>query len=363
MGLTPLNFWGEPFMEFYHGTTLSNARGIIENGFRPRGGAVWFTTEWNYAKNRAEQKARRKQGRPIVLKTELEIDELRASLGNGKIQVRGGVVAINERLRVQLLQSNSYELLACPIALAKWMNHQLGLYTHNGVSRNHWGVERLVHWMNNRMKSGTGNHIDRQEFFEKGRQWLPAFFDKIPFNSERFPIQHLQNDTIAVRVRIETQERSLQPSKTDTPSDKAIADIFHEKPKRRMRGLQVLEKVRTEELFDWCVLHLEDESVEVVCNALRIMCRCDDGYIAPILPYAESKNKRIRAGALAVLSKHDLDDTERWFERGLKDPATCVRMEVARLLPTLDRIAYQELFDIARHDPNPVVKRLAKKRH
>ena len=43
-------------MEFYHGTTLSNARGIVENGFRPRGGAVWFTTNWNYAKNRADIK-------------------------------------------------------------------------------------------------------------------------------------------------------------------------------------------------------------------------------------------------------------------------------------------------------------------
>ena len=67
--------------------------------------------------------------------------------------------------------------------------------------------------------------------------------------------------------------------------------------------------------------------------------------------------------ALAALAKHASDDTERWFERGLKDPATCVRMEVARLLPTLDRIVHQELFDLARHDPNPVVKRLAKKRH
>lgn len=42
-------------MEFYHGTTLNSARGIIENGFRPRGGAVWFTNSWDYAKNRAEQ--------------------------------------------------------------------------------------------------------------------------------------------------------------------------------------------------------------------------------------------------------------------------------------------------------------------
>ena len=350
-------------MEFYHGTTLSSARGIIENGFRPRGGAVWFTTNWNYAKNRAEQKARRKNGKPVVLKTELEIEALRTSLGNGKIHARGGIVAIHERLAVQLLQSNVFELLACPVALAQWVNHQLGLYAHNGVSRNHWGIVRLAHWMNNRMKSGTGNRIDRQEFFEKGRQWLPAFFDKIPFSPEGLPIQHLQNDTIAVRVLYaDTQATPHQASKIDTQHAKAIADISDGKPKQRMRGLQFLEKVGTEELFDWCVLQLEDESVDVVCHALRIMCRCDEGYIAPILPYAESENRRIRAGALAALAKHALDDTERWFERGLKDPAACVRMEVAKLLPTLDRIEHQDLFDIARHDPNPAVKRLAKKR-
>ena len=69
---------------------------------------------------------------------------------------------------------------------------------------------------------------------------------------------------------------------------------------------------------------------------LRIMQRCDDGYTAPILTHAESKNKRIRASALAALAKHASDDAERWFERGLKDPETCVRMEVARLLPMLD---------------------------
>lgn len=350
-------------MEFYHGTTLSSARGIIENGFRPRGGAVWFTTNWNYAKNRAEQKARRKHGKPVVLKTEMEIEALRTSLGNGKIHARGGIVAIHERLSVQLLQSNAFELLACPVALAQWVNHQLGLYAHNGVSQNHWGIVRLAHWMNNRMNSGTGNRINRQEFFEKGRQWLPAFFDKIPFSPEGLPIQHLQNDTIVVRVLYaDTQEAPRQSSKVDAQHAKAIADISEENPKRRMRGLQFLEKVGAEELFDWCVLHLEDESVDVVCNALRIMCHCDEGYIAPILPYAESKDKRIRAGALAALAKHALDDAQRWFERGLKDPAACVRMEVARLLPTLDRTEHQDLFDIARHDPNSAVKRLAKKR-
>ncbi len=351
-------------MEFYHGTTLSSARGIIENGFRPRGGATWFTTNWNYAKNRAEQKARRKHGRPVVLKTDLEIEALRTHLGNGKIHLHGNIIAVRERLSVQLLQSNFFELLACPTALAQWVNHQLGLYAHNGVSQNHWGIVRLAHWMDNRMRSGTGKHIDRQEFLAKGKQWLPAFFDKIPFSPEGLPIQHLQRDTIAVRVLyIDPPEEPIQPSEVDTRYLKAMTDISNENPKRRMRGLQFLEKTGTEELFDWCALHLEDESIDVVCNALRIMCRCEEGYIAPILPHAESENRRIRAGALAALAKHASDDVERWFERGLKDPAVCVRMEVAKLLPTLDRIEHQDLFDIARHDPNPVVKRLAKKRH
>lgn len=351
-------------MEFYHGTTLSSARGIIENGFRPRGGAVWFTNNRSYAKNRAEQKARRKNGRPVVIKTELDAQHLRTHLSSGKVQIRGGIIAVNEHLSVQLLQSNLFELLACPVALSQWINRQLGLYSHNGVSQNHWGIVRLAHWMNNRMQSGTGNRINRQDFFFKGKQWLPAFFDRIPFSPEGLPIQHLQNDTIEVTVLYpDTQGKPVQPVKVDTHYTKAITDISDQNLKRRIRGLQFLEKIETEDLFDWCVLHLEDESVDVVCNALRIMQRCDDGYIAPILAHAESKNKRIRASALAALAKHDSDDAERWFERGLKDSEACVRMEVARLLPMLDRVEYRTLFDIARHDPNPAVKRSAKKQY
>ena len=351
-------------MEFYHGTTLSSARGIIENGFRPRGGAVWFTNHQGYAKNRAEHKARRKHGRPVVIKTELDVENLRTHIGPGRIQVRGGIIAINEHLSVQLLQSNFFELLACPIALAQWINHQLGLYSHNGVSQNHWGVVRLAHWMNNRMQSGTGNRIDRQAFFTKGKQWLPTFFDRIPFSPAVLSIQHLQNDTLAVSILYpNTQEKLVHPEKIDVHYNKAIADISDQNPKRRVRGLQFLEKIGTEDLFDWCILHLEDESVDVVCNALQIMQRCDEGYTAPILVYAESQNKRIRASALAALAKHASDDAERWFERGLKDSEACVRMEVARLLPILDKTEHRELFDIARHDPNPAVKRSAKKRH
>ncbi len=121
-------------------------------------------------------------------------------------------------------------------------------------------------------------------------------------------------------------------------------------------------KSQTEELFEWYTLYLNDASTDVVYNAPRIMSRHDDGYIMPILTYAAHENKRIRAVALTALAKHDLRNPEYWFERGLKDAAAWVRIEVARLLPTLDRMVHQTLFDIARHEPHPLVKRIAKKK-
>ena len=97
-------------MEFYHGTTLSSARGIIKNGFRPRGGAIWFTTSRGYAKNRAEQKARRRHGRPVIIQTELDVDDFRRSLGPGRVHARGGIIAVHESLDVQILESNFFRV-------------------------------------------------------------------------------------------------------------------------------------------------------------------------------------------------------------------------------------------------------------
>ena len=95
------------------------------------------------------------------------------------------------------------------------------------------------------MQAGTGNRIDRQEFFTKGKQWLPSFFDRIPFSPEALPIQHLQNDTIEVTLLYpNTQEEPVQSVKVDTHYTKAIADISDQNPKRRVRGLQFSRKNR-----------------------------------------------------------------------------------------------------------------------
>ena len=350
-------------MEFYHGTTLHSARAIIENGFRPRGGAIWFTNKRAYARNRAEQRARRKNGRPVIIKTELAVETLKEHIGIGKLHIHGGTVAVNERLSVACRDRDTFELLASPESLSQWINRQAGLYAHNGVSRNHWGVVRLAHWMNNRLHAGTGSRIHPHEFLAKGQQWLPAFFGRFSFSPERFPIRHLQHSTIVLETRLpDPEEKSVSRERVDERYRKAVADIADACAKRRVRGLRALEKIGIADLFEWCVLQLEDESVEVVCNALRTMQRCADGYTAPILVHAGSENKRVRASALAALAKHAFPDADAWFERGLKDSETCVRMEVARLLPLLDRSEHARLFEIARHDPNPEVKRRARKR-
>ncbi len=345
-------------MEFYHGTTLKSARLIVQNGFRPRGGAVWFTTQLGYARNRAEQKARRRHGRPLIFKCNLRLADLQAHTGLGKIRRRGSVIAIHNSLDVQPLQS-TFEFVASPELLARWINSQLGLFPYNGVSPSNWGVERLSHWMNNRIGCGTGNRIDPDEFLQKGRQWLPTFFNKLGFGAETVPLYPLKHNTLRVKVVLPAK---ANPVHEKTEHAEIIKILASANPKRRIRGLKLLEKTGIEELFEWCILQLNDESVEVVCTALRIMSRCDDGYIAPILPYAAHENRRIRAGAIAALAKHTAEDTDYWFERGLKDSAPCVRMEVARLLPGLDRTAHRTVFDIARHDPHPVIKRIAKKR-
>ena len=56
------------------------------------------------------------------------------------------------------------------------------------------------------------------------------------------------------------------------------------------------------DLFDWCVMYLDDESVEVRVTALRAMRQCDEADVDVVLPLAESEEKRVRGAALAVLA-------------------------------------------------------------
>ena len=341
-------------MNFYHGTTLRNAIKIAEIGFLPRKGAVWFTTSKQYAQGRAKQKARRTGSSPFVLNCEINVSELYNRLGKSLVMRGGGVIAIRGRVPPTVIRSHfTLELLNSPEQIAKWVNQRLGRKSYEGISPRHPGIERLSRWMENRTSSGTGSTIRPDELSKKLQQWLPDFFQEVEIVPE-----DLRFDCFPEPAEIETAPPSEQ---IDSPEENALDDLTAAKPQRRIRGLKRLARLGNEDLYDWCTLLLADESLDVCIAALQMIGHCDDGDPEIMLPFAESENKRVRAAAIAALAKHSIEDTPRWFERGLKDREACVRLETAALLPTLDVTQHRRLFELALYDPNPEIKRLAEK--
>jgi HEAT repeat protein len=106
---------------------------------------------------------------------------------------------------------------------------------------------------------------------------------------------------------------------------------------------------------------LNDASADVRLAALRPAARCQDGSPEALSPFAEHRDKRVRAAALAGLSRHDALGRRAWFRRGLRDPEPCVRQEVSRQLDHLDPVKHRAVFELALYDADPQVVRRAEK--
>ena len=333
-------------MNFYHGTTLQNAIRIAEMGFLPRKGVVWFTTSKHRAQRRAKQKARKTASPPFVFTCEIEVQELYNRLGKNLVMRSRGFLAIRERVPPTVI-------LNLPELIAQWVNQTLQRKSHEGVSPCHPGIDRLSRWAENRTNSDTGGSIRPEELSQKLHQWLPDLFQGVEITPE-----DLRFDYFPEQVEFEAEP---SPEPVNSREEKALDDLAAAKPQRRIRGLKLLARLGNEDLYDWCMLFLSDESLEVRIAALQTIVYCDDGDPEVLRPLAESQNKRIRAAAIAALAKHSVKDAPRWFERGLKDREACVRLETAALLPTLDVIRHPAIFELALYDPNPEIKNLAQK--
>ena len=333
-------------MKFYHGTTLQNAIRIAEMGFLPRKGVVWFTTSKHRAQRRAKQKARKTASPPFVFVCEINVQELYNRLGKHLVMRSKGFLAIRRCVPPTVIL-NSSELIV------RWVNQILQGESYESISPHHPGINRLSRWVENRMKAGTDSAIRPKELSQKLQQWLPNFFRRVKISPK-----DLRFDYSPELVEFET-EPLLET--VDSREENALDALAHAKPKRRIRGLELLAQLEHEDLYEWCTLLLSDESVEVRTAALQTIVHCNDGDTELLLPFVESQNKRIRAAAIAALAKHSAEDAPHWFERGLKDREACVRLETASLLPTLDAIEHREIFELALYDPNPEIRNLAQK--
>jgi len=344
-------------MILYHGTTARNAENIYRTGFLPRKPSrkVWFAENKKYALSRAKTKARSANDHPVVLTCDINIDQMRKRLGKRRFLHKNGVLAISAPVPSTVLRSHSIlELGSSPELLAAWINRLLGLEPHEGVSRKHPGIGQLSRWIANRLTSGIGGNINTGELLQKARQWLPKYFvDGMEIHFENLRI-HRRGKSVEVEIEPPLEEISVR-------EEEALDCLASSNPKRRIQGLKILAELKDPDLFDWCVMFFDDESMDVRVATLRTMLHCDEVDTEIILPLTESEEKRIRAVAIAVLARHSGEDAPCWFERAFKDKSDCVRLETALLLPQLDVTENQHIFEFALWDPNPRINQIARK--
>lgn len=346
-------------MIVYHGTTSRRARRICLEGFLPRKPSrrVWFAKSKAYAERRARTQARRSHDRAVVLACNMDFAQLRARLGAKRVFSRAGNFAVGGPIPATVLRSHpGQEVPTAPAELAKWINSLLGLKPHKGVGKSDWGVERLSRWITNRLTTHPGAKIVPGEVIRLARQWLPEFFEGAEIDPERLKVRRRPR---MASIEVEVDADSLPQA--DRREEEALELLQDDRPARRARGLAVLAELDDADLFDWCAMYLDDDSTEVRLAALRLMLRCPEGDPETAAALADSRDRRIRAAAIAVLARHSGHDAPRWFERGLKDPSPGVRLKTAALLGQLDPRRHRAIFELALYDPNPQVVRLARK--
>jgi HEAT repeat protein len=343
-------------MILYHGTSARRAQIICREGFRPKKPSrrVWFAQGRGYAMGRAKTQARRRRDRAVVLVCDVDLDMIRRRVGSHRVVHRGGVVAINAAVPVSVIRSYpGADVPTTATQLAKWINHVLGLKSYKGVGRRHQGVVRLSEWVAKRLADRPRSRLRHKEILYQARQWLPEFFEGVEVDPER-----LTSYRKVEQIDLEIHEPVEQ---ADEAADEALELLEDPRAGKRVQGLRRLAEAEPDDLFEWCVMFLTDEAQSVRLAALELMLRCEEGDPGVIRPHARSEDKRIRAAALAALARHDDERPDRWLERGLKDPAACVRIRAARALEAFDPAEHRRVFELALYDPNPDVARVARK--
>ena len=347
-------------MIYFHGTTRRRAERICVEGFQPRKPSrrVWFARSKHYALQRARTKARRAHDRPVVLTCELDLNALRRASGRKHaVHGSGGIIAIDGCLPVSVLRSHTADdaLPTSPDELKRWLCGLLNLKIWKGPGRNHPGIDRLSRWIVNRLSSEPKRPIRKVELVELARQWLPEYFEGFRLDPQT-PGSRRQSDDVQVTIETAAEED------TDPREQEALRCLSDPSARRRTRGLRLLAELDVPDLFDWCAMFLEDESESVGTAAIEVIAnRCEDVDPATIEPFIATQNIHLRAAAICALRCHGAEDASRWFERGLKDPSTHVRLQTAALLDRMDPTTQRHIFELALTDLNPdIVKKASR---
>ena len=347
-------------MIVYHGTTRKRAAKIRVVGFLPKQTRIWFTKSQSYANRRAKTQAKRDKDRPVTLTCDLNLGMFRSHYGSRGVHKHSHVVVIRGKVPPSVIVDQSGErhlpYVYTAEYLASWINHITRVKPHNGVSRRDPGILRLQQWIQNRLKENPKATFEPAQLLALARQWVPEHLNKYKIDP---------NTLHAVRIPTEPDAFSWTDGKDEataiSPDEERILEaLMSDRPSRRARGLQLLAASDEPDLFEWCMMFFDDESVDVRVAVLESARQCEDAETEMIAPLLDDGDKRIRGAAVAFMTRH-AEDPVAWFRAGLTDPEPHVRLQTARHLDELDPNEQRTLFELALYDPNPKVAEMADK--
>ena len=347
-------------MILYHGTTRKRAARIRAIGFLPHRSRIWFSTDKQYANRRAKTQARRASDHPVTLTCDLNMGILRQYYGSRGALKQGHVVVVRGKIPPSVLVDATGDAhlpyIFTADQLAKWINGVLRVKPHKGVSRRHPGILRLELWIRNRLANNPKATFTPKELLSLAWQWIPEHLSQFKIDPEtlravRIPVE---------AAKVEWPDVSVSEQPVSPDEERIINHLMAKKPSGRIKGLRLLAESEDPDLFEWCVMFFDDPEVEVRVSVLETMRVCEDPETEMIADLVDDEDKRIRAAAIAFMTKHG-EDQEAWFRMGLTDPDTHVRVVTTRYLDELDAAVHHSLFELALYDPNPKVQEAAKK--
>jgi hypothetical protein len=304
---------------------------------------VWFAERRDLAQHRAEFQARQAHDDPVILPCEINLEHLRRQYGGHCVHYKHRCLAVDAPLPAAIVRKFPVgkRQPMSPVELSEWMRQLLFASRQHAPGKRHPGILALSNWIKQQLKPDATRIIPEAALVLKARELLPEYF-------EGSRGQEGREETGEGRDRERHEE------------DQALEELFSEKPRQRTRGLQKLARLQAPDLFDCCTMCLEDDILNVQVVALRVLQQCDVIDEDRVKPFTEAHDRRLRGAAIAALAVH-AEDRAEWLRRGLTDPSVAVRREVAGLLPAMDAAEQRPAFDLARHDPNPDIRRLAER--
>lgn len=181
----------------WHGTTMSRAESILQQGFRARKskrhGRIFFAGRPGMVRGIAERRARDEDDEPAVIMCSIDLSHYSdfERRGNAVYAFRCGCIGsevitkidrLSGQRREKLEKQESAESTPTDVAItfnsgcagiAYWINSYLKLNGRGEVDENHEALIKIKQWMDSQAEAGRFGEVPYGEILEQVQEYLP----------------------------------------------------------------------------------------------------------------------------------------------------------------------------------------------